>query len=77
MDYLPQGLELLIPVLILVSYSLQRWKHGLTTTWRDVAETYKERADQLAAQVDALTAEVKALRAENAELREMLQAETN
>ncbi|MFJ8394384.1 hypothetical protein [Streptomyces sp. NPDC094144] len=74
LDSLPAGLELLIPVLVLVAASLQKWKRGITDTWREEAEAQKLRADRLAEQVAELTTEVKALRFENAELRGMLRA---
>ncbi len=69
---LPAGLEVVVPALVFAAVAFQRWKRGLTDSWRDVAESYKERADLLAKQVEALTIEVKALRLENAELRAML-----
>ncbi|MEW1550956.1 hypothetical protein [Streptomyces tsukubensis] len=68
----PAGLEIVIPSLVFMVVALQKWKRGITETWRDVAESYKERADLLAVQVEELTTEVKALRAENAELRNLL-----
>lgn len=73
MDFsLPAGLEVVVPALVFLAVAFQKWKRGITDTWRDVAESYKERADLLAAQVEALTVEVKALRKENAELRALL-----
>jgi predicted nuclease with TOPRIM domain len=69
---IPAGLEILIPVLVYAAFALQKFKRGITDTWREEAEAQKERADRLAAQVEILTQEVKALRAENAELRKLL-----
>lgn len=69
---LPAGLEVVVPVLVFVAVALQKWKRGITDSWRDVAESYKLRADLLAEQVAELTVEVKKLRAENAELRALL-----
>lgn len=68
------GLEVVVPVLVFMAVALQKWKRGITETWRDVAEAQKERGDALAAQVEKLTEEVKALRFENAELRGLLKA---
>ncbi|MEU6633820.1 hypothetical protein ABZ905_36960 [Streptomyces parvus] len=67
------GLELVVPVLVFVFAALQKFKRGITDTWREEAEAQKVRADRLAEQVAELTAEVKALRRENAELRGMLE----
>lgn len=58
-----------IPVLVFVSYSLQRWKRGMRETWRDEAEAYKSRAARLDVDVSILTAEVRRLSEENALLR--------
>ncbi|QPB09704.1 hypothetical protein CPT_Shaeky_017 [Streptomyces phage Shaeky] len=71
---IPASLELVIPVLVLVAASLQKWKRGITDTWREEAEAQKLRADRLAEQVAELTHQVTALRMENAELRGMLKA---
>lgn len=71
---LPTGLEIVIPVLVFVFVSLQRWKTGMHTTWRDIAEAQEKRATLLEKQVADLTAEVQALRRENAELRGLLAA---
>lgn len=73
-DNIPAGLEVVVPVLVFVFVSLQKWKRGITDTWREEAEAQKLRADRLAEQVAELTNEVKALRRENAELRGMLAA---
>jgi cell shape-determining protein MreC len=70
----PAGLEVVVPVLVFVFVSLQKWKRGITDTWREEAEAQKLRADRLAEQVAELTDEIKALRRENAELRGMLAA---
>jgi cell shape-determining protein MreC len=69
---IPSGLEVVIPVLVFVFASLQKWKRGITETWREEAEAQKLRADRLAEQVNELGEEIKALRRENAELRKML-----
>ncbi|MFG3200360.1 hypothetical protein ACGFYT_30050 [Streptomyces sp. NPDC048208] len=71
---IPAGLDVVVPVLVFVFVSLQKWKRGITDTWREEAEAQTLRADRLAEQVAELTSEVKALRRENAELREMLAA---
>ncbi|MGW3072742.1 hypothetical protein [Kitasatospora sp. NPDC001132] len=72
MGNLSAGLEVAIPVLVWAVFALQKFKRGLTDTWREEAEAQKERGDRLAEQVEALTIEVRALRAENAELRKLL-----
>ncbi|QDQ14317.1 hypothetical protein [Streptomyces spectabilis] len=72
LKHLPSGIDLIIPILVLVFASLQKFKRGITDTWREEAEAQKLRADRLAEQVAELTEEVKALRRENAELRGML-----
>ncbi|MFI2242382.1 hypothetical protein [Streptomyces chrestomyceticus] len=76
MDFssVPAGLEIVVPVLVFVFASLQKWKRGITDTWREEAEAQKLRADRLAEQVHGLSEEIKALRRENAELRGMLKA---
>jgi cell shape-determining protein MreC len=68
------GLEVLVPVLVFVAVALQKWKRGITDTWKDVAEAQSQRAELLEKQVQELTNQVKALRAENAELRSLLKA---
>ncbi|MFJ4701951.1 hypothetical protein ACIP5N_27700 [Streptomyces sp. NPDC088768] len=69
---IPAGLEIAIPLVVWGVVSLQRFKRGMTDTWRQEAEAQKVRADRLDAQVAALTEEIKALRRENAELRGLL-----
>jgi hypothetical protein len=69
---IPAGLEIIIPVLVYAAFALQKFKRGLTDTWREEAEGQRERANRLAEQVAELTAEVRALRAENAELRNLI-----
>ncbi|QPB09779.1 hypothetical protein CPT_Shady_018 [Streptomyces phage Shady] len=71
------GLEVIVPVLVFAFVSLQKFKTGMQTTWREEAEAQKQRGDRLAEQVAELTKEVKALRAENAELRHALGLKDN
>jgi hypothetical protein len=75
MNNIPAGLEVVIPVLVYAAFALQKFKRGITDTWKEEAENQKRRADWLAEQVAELTAEVRALRAENAELRALLSDE--
>lgn len=68
------GAELLVPVLVVLTVSLQRWKTGMRDAWRDEAEAYRARAERLDEEVQRLVAEVRALREENAELQEQVRA---
>jgi cell division protein FtsB len=61
--------ETVVPILVFLAYSLQKWKAGLHDTWKSEATAQSERADRLDQDVKRLVAEVAALRAENAELR--------
>lgn len=74
LDSIPAGLDVVIPALLFVFLSLQKWKRGLTDTWREIAEAQAQRAELLEKQVQELTVQVTALRIENAELRGMLSA---
>ncbi|QPB09557.1 hypothetical protein CPT_Sycamore_017 [Streptomyces phage Sycamore] len=68
------GLEIIVPVLAFLFVSLQKFKQGMTNTWREEAEAQKVRADRLAEQVHELGEEIKAYRRENAELRGRIDA---
>jgi len=63
------GSEIVIPVLVFLTFSLQKWKAGMHDAWKEEAEAYRARAERLDEEVAKLVAEVKALRSENAELR--------
>ena len=66
------GSEIVVPVLVFVAFSLQKWKAGMHDAWKEEAEAYKARAERLDEEVAKLVAEVRALRSENAELREQI-----
>ncbi|MET9617124.1 hypothetical protein [Kitasatospora indigofera] len=66
------GSEVLVPVLVFLGFSLQRWKTGMRDAWREEAEAYKARAERLDQEVAKLLTEVRALRSENAELRDQI-----
>lgn len=64
------GSEIVIPALVFLAFSLQRWKTGMREAWREEAEAYRARAERLDEEVARLVEEVRALRVENAALRE-------
>lgn len=64
--------EILVPLLVFLAVSLQRWKSGMANAWKQEAEAYKLRADRLSEEVSALTIEVRELRRENGQLRERI-----
>ncbi|UJB43608.1 hypothetical protein [Streptomyces sp. A1-5] len=71
MDYtrLLGAAETAVPILVLIAFSLQRWKTGMRDVWHEEAAAQHARADRLAEDVKNLLVEVSKLRAENAELR--------
>jgi hypothetical protein len=66
------SVEIVVPVLAFVAFSLQKWKTGMRDAWRNEAEAYKARAERLDEEIKILVAEVKALRDENRTLREQI-----
>jgi uncharacterized coiled-coil DUF342 family protein len=63
------GAELVIPALVVLAFSLQKWRAGMSDEWRKQAESYKETSEEWAEELRALRAEVRDLMHENAELR--------
>ncbi|MER5638419.1 hypothetical protein ABT095_15840 [Kitasatospora sp. NPDC002227] len=66
------GTEIVVPVLVFLAVSLQKWKSGLHAAWKEEAEAYKARAERLDEEVAKLVDEVRALRSENRELRDQI-----
>lgn len=69
MGTLLSGTEIVVPALVVLTVSLQRWKSGMRDAWREEAEAYRARAERLDEEVARLVAEVRELRRENAQLR--------
>jgi uncharacterized coiled-coil DUF342 family protein len=61
--------ETVVPIMVFLGFTLQKWKTGIHDAWKEEAATQRERADRLDADVRRLVTEVQSLRFENAELR--------
>ncbi|MEV6399627.1 hypothetical protein AB0M39_33415 [Streptomyces sp. NPDC051907] len=61
--------EVVVPVLVFLAISLNKWKSGMRDAWRQEAEAFASKSQRQADEIVELRKQVIELRRENAELR--------